>query len=99
MTRRRSIRDVQVNRRGDALCARELLRIQLLLRLSLNFAMLAEDGREGEAKEKERMHAALIGGCSVRDLERTGLSLVRHHERVHRGSQASTRIRRGTNTG
>ena len=58
MTRRRSIRDVQVNRRGGALYARERLKIQLLLRLSLNFAMLAEDGREREAKEKERMHAA-----------------------------------------
>ena len=53
MTRMRSIPDVQVNRRGGALCARDRLRIQLLLRLSLNFAMLAEDGREGEAKEKE----------------------------------------------
>ena len=67
MTRRCSIRDVQVNRRGDALCARELLRIQLLLRLSLNFAMLAEDGREGDAKEKERMHAAAMAAvvCGI----------------------------------
>ena len=67
MTRRRSIRDVQVRRRGDALCARERLRIQLLLRLSLNFAMLAEDGRGGEAKEKERMHAAAMAAvvCGI----------------------------------
>ena len=56
-----------MNRRGGALCARERLRIQLLLRLSLNFAMLAEDGREGEAKDKERMHAALMAAvvCGI----------------------------------
>ena len=37
------------------------------MRLSLNFAMLAEDGREGEAKEKERMHEALMAAvvCGI----------------------------------
>ena len=77
MTRRRSIRHVQVNRRGGALCAPEQLRIQLLLRLSLNFAMLAEDGREGEAKEKERMHAAAMAAvvCGIwKDRTELGLS-------------------------
>ena len=42
MTRRRNIRDVQVNRRYGALCARERLRIRRLLQLVMNFAQLAE---------------------------------------------------------
>ena len=47
MTRRRNIRDVQVNRRYGALCAREWLRIQRVLQL-VNFAQLAESDALGK---------------------------------------------------
>ena len=52
------MRGVQLNRRGGVLCSRERLRINLLLRLVLRFATLAEDGREGEEQEREKHHAA-----------------------------------------
>ena len=61
MTRRRNIRDVQVNRRYGALCARERLRIRRLLQLVMNFAQLAESDALGEeAQRRERRRAALI---------------------------------------
>ena len=57
MTRRRNIRDVQVNRRYGALC----VRAQCWLQVVMNFAQLAEsDARGEEAQRRERHHAALI---------------------------------------
>ena len=50
MTPRRNIRDVQVNRRYGALCARERLRIRRLLQLVMNFAQLAESDALGEVR-------------------------------------------------
>ena len=79
MTRRRNIRDVQVNRRYGALCARERLRIRRLLQLVMNFAQLAESDALGEEVQRiERHHAALIAAivCNIWH-DRTRLGPVR----------------------
>lgn len=61
MTRRRSIRDVQVNRRYGALSSRNRLRIHGLLQVVLSFAQLAESDKQGEeAQRRGRHHAALV---------------------------------------
>ena len=79
MTRRRNIRDVQVNRRYGALCARERLRIRRLLQLVMNFAQLAESDALGEeAQRRERHHAALLAAivCNIwQDRTRLGPSV------------------------
>ena len=81
MTRRRNIRDVQVNRRHGALCSRERLRIHRLLQLVMSFAQLAESDRLGEeAQRRERNHAAMIAAivCNIwQDRTQLGPS-VRH---------------------
>ena len=64
MTRRRNIRDVQVNRLYGTLCVRE----QRLLQVVMNVAQLAEsDARGEEAQRRERLHVALIAVivCSI----------------------------------
>ena len=50
MTRRRNIRDAQVNRRYGALCVRE----QRLLQVVMNFAQLAELDARGEDAQTQR---------------------------------------------
>ena len=68
MTRRRNIRDVQVNRRYGALSSRDRLRIHGLLQVVLAFAQLAESDLQGEeAQRRERHHAALVAAvvCNI----------------------------------
>ena len=68
MTRRRNIRDMQVNRQNGALCVCERLRIQRLLQGVMDFAQLAESDARGEGvQSRERHHAALIAAivCNI----------------------------------